>query len=130
MNTSAKPLFPVESEHVGREEYVRWRKEFHEFAADFADEHDLSFGMMSLLLMDLAVSSRQIHYVMSVEKPSVSGMRIELDRFQREVGDFLRSTKKTADEFIRSAKNALEQTDDLAEAQVQAEALPDKHSPK
>ena len=86
--------------------------------------------MMSLLLMDVAVSSRQIHYVTSVEKPSVSGMRIELDRFQREVGDFLRSTKKTADEFILATKNALEQADALAEAQAQAEALPDKDAPK
>jgi hypothetical protein len=107
MSLKDPPLFAPEEDDVGRQDYDLWRKELHKLIAQFADKHDLSFAMMSLLLVDLGVNSRMIDYLISVERPSGSGLRLELDRFHREIADFLRSSKKTADEFVKVTGKAL-----------------------
>ena len=90
-------------------EYDKLREPLHMLIADFADKHDLSHAMLSLLLVDLGVTSRMMDYMLSVEKPSGSGLKLELDRFGREIDDFVRSSKKAADDFVSIAKEALAQ---------------------
>jgi hypothetical protein len=112
MASANETLLPLEGEPAGRrEDYERWREDLHKLAAQFADKHDLSFAMMALLLIDIGVSSRMIDYVFSVEKPSPLGLRLDLDRFQREIGDFLRSSKKTAEGFIEATMKALDEAE-------------------
>ena len=112
MASASETLFPSEGEAAARrEDYERWREDLHKLAAQFADKHDLSFAMMALLLIDLGVTSRMINYVLSVEKPSSGGLRLDLDRFQREIGDFVRSSKRTAEGFIEATMKALDEAE-------------------
>ena len=46
-----------------------------------------------------------IGYALETDKPSASGLKMDLDRFGREVDDCIRSAKKSADEFIDEAKD-------------------------
>ena len=45
----------------------------HKLVADFADDIEMSPEQLGMLLLDLAVSSHMVHYVVTVDKPSVSG---------------------------------------------------------
>jgi hypothetical protein len=44
---------------------------------------------------------------MSVAKPSVGGLKLDLDRFGRAADDLIRDMKKDANEFIEDAKALL-----------------------
>jgi hypothetical protein len=46
---------------------------------------------------------RMIGYAMETEKPSASGLKMDLDRFRREVEECIRTAKKGAEEFIEEA---------------------------
>jgi uncharacterized phage protein gp47/JayE len=43
---------------------------------------------------------------MGVENPSVAGLRLDLDRWQREVVGFVRDAKKEAETYIQTFKDA------------------------
>jgi hypothetical protein len=49
-----------------------------------------------------------------VEKPSASGLKLELDRVRREIDDYVRSSKKSAEEFVAASKKALAETESEA----------------
>jgi hypothetical protein len=74
---------------------------------DCADDHDIPQGALALLLVDLGVSAYMFAYVLRTEKPSALGLKLELDRFRREIEDFLRSSKKSAAEFVTATEQAL-----------------------
>jgi len=93
----------VDDEEVGQQ-FEELFDAFGEHVDKFADENELPFGIVSLLTMEMSVSARMIDYVTSVEKPSSSGLKLELDRYRREVDDAVRSAKKGADEFLASTK--------------------------
>jgi hypothetical protein len=46
-------------------------------------------------------------YVMSTEKPSGSGLKLDLDRYRRDVDESVRAAKKGADDFVAKAKEAI-----------------------
>ena len=58
-------------------------------------------------------------YAISVEKPSTSGLKLELDRMHRDVDDLVRQCKLGADEFIARVKDELRAA---ADAEIEAEA--------
>jgi hypothetical protein len=97
-----------EGESVGAEDYEQLREQLHQQVSRFAEEHDLTFADVSLLLIDLGISSRMLEYVFSTEKPSGSGLKLDLDRLRREIEDFLRSCKRGADEFVRDMKEVID----------------------
>jgi hypothetical protein len=99
---------------AARAEYERLRQGLQEAISDFADEEDISHAYLALLLLDLGVTSRMVDYVLSVEKPSGTGLKLEIDRFRREIDDFIRSSKKSAEEFVAASKKALAETDSEA----------------
>jgi hypothetical protein len=74
---------------------------------DCAEDHDIPQGALALLLVDLGVSAYMLAYVLRTEKPSALGLKLELDRFRHEIEDFLRSTKKSAAEFVSVTEQAL-----------------------
>lgn len=84
--------------------------------AEFADKHEVPFGMMALLLIDLGVGSRMIEYLVTTAKPSGSGLKLDLDRFRREFDDYIRDCKRDADDFVCRSKDAL--AEGLAELAV------------
>jgi hypothetical protein len=75
---------------------------------DCAEDHDIPPAALALLLVDLGVSSYILAYVLRTGKPSALGLKLELDRFGREIEDFLRSRKKSAAEFVSGAVRALD----------------------
>jgi hypothetical protein len=103
-------------------EFDRMRDLLHERISDFAEEHDLPVGALSALLLDLAVTSRMMDYVLSTAKPSAAGLKLDLDRMRRDVEDFVRDCKRGADEYIDHAKEIVEEMQDELEAEDGLEA--------
>jgi hypothetical protein len=75
--------------------------------SEFAEEHDVDDQLLPILLLNLAATMRMTSYVASVDKPSGFGLKLDLDRFRRDVDELVRLMKKEADEFIVTAKEAL-----------------------
>jgi hypothetical protein len=75
----------------------------HQLIQDYMDEHDVSDELGALLLLNISVRMRMVGYALETEQPSASGLRMDLDRFHREIGDCIRAAKKGAEEFIEEA---------------------------
>lgn len=82
------------------------RTALYEQLIAYADAHDLGDGFLADLTADLALSLRMVAYAAETEKPSVGGLRLDLDRYAREVGESVRDAKKYAGEFIAETKAA------------------------
>ena len=104
------------------DEFDRMLNMLHAHISEFAQEHDLPVGALSPLLLDLGVTSRMMDYVLSVEKPSATGLKLDLDRMGREIDDLVRDCKRHAEEFIDSSKDALQEAQAELEAELDAEA--------
>ncbi|TCK28609.1 hypothetical protein EV667_2618 [Ancylobacter aquaticus] len=88
------------------------RAALYDMLMEYADDHDLSDGFMAVLASDIGLSLRMVAYAAETEKPSVGGLRVDLDRYARELGDSVRDAKKYAAEFIAEAKAAQEGDED------------------
>ena len=75
----------------------------HQLIQDYMDEHDLPDELGALMLLNISVRMRMVGYALETERPSPSGLKLDLDRFQREIGDCIRAAKKGAEEFIEEA---------------------------
>ena len=106
------------------EEYEELRRELRSRLEGFADEHDLPEGVLAALLLEMALMSRTLDYLGSVEKPSGSGLRLELDRFRRDIDEVMRAAKKGADALVAEAKQAM--AEDEAEAAAEADTAVEK----
>jgi len=81
------------------EEYEEHRSALFEIVSDYADEQELDDGLLVALLLDLD----------GTEKPSATGLKLELDRFLKDAGDHVREVKQGAEEFIADIKQAREE---------------------
>ena len=97
---------------------------FHEHAQEFAQERELNDGIVSLMALRLSLSARMLDYVMSTEKPSGSGLKLDLDRFRRDMDESVRAAKKGADEFVAMAKQALVEAESEAETDEETDEKP------
>jgi hypothetical protein len=104
-------------------EWERHQAALFEAIEEFQEEQDINDSAMSLLLADLAVNKRMMGYALEVEQPSGTGLKLELDRFKRELDDMFRELKKNAEEFISHAKKLIEQV-----AREEAETDEDEES--
>jgi hypothetical protein len=86
------------------EEVERNQKELYERISEFMDEADIGEAYTSQLLIEAAIRMRMTAYGMDVEKPSISGLKLDLDRLSREVEDYVRDAKKGAEAFIEQVK--------------------------
>jgi hypothetical protein len=89
--------------HAAEGDYERWREKMYQRVSEIAEEEDISFGALALLLVDLGISSRMIEYVAATPKPSVGGLKLDLDRFRREIDDYFRGCKRDAEDFLHSS---------------------------
>jgi hypothetical protein len=99
-------------------DFERHREDLYGRITQFMEEEDISEAAASYLLLDAALTMRMTAYGIGVENPSVAGLKLDLDRLQREVADFIRLAKKGAEEFIRKAKEmraTIEEEDEAGE---------------
>lgn len=100
--------FEIEAdEQAALDEFDKLRESLGKHIDEFIEAHEISPGMTAQLLMEFSISLQMADYMLSVEKPSASGLKLELDRFTREIADLVRAFKKTADEFIAASRPAL-----------------------
>ena len=86
------------------EEFERHRDTLHEHICDFMEEADISEAYVAQLLADAMIRMRMTAYGLGVESPSVAGLKLDLDRLHKELGEFLREAKKGAEEYIGHVK--------------------------
>jgi len=98
---------PDGSERDEEEELEALFAEFNEHVHEFAQDRDLNDAIVSMLALRLSLATRMFDYMMSTEKPSGSGLRLELERFGREVEESVRAMRKSADEYVAQAKQAI-----------------------
>ena len=78
----------------------------HRIIDEFVLEHELPFDVASIMLLEMSISLRMIDYVVSAEKPSGAGLKLELDRFRRDFVEIIRNARKGAEEFVATAKQS------------------------
>ncbi len=104
------------------DKYERLRELLDDHVSKFAEEHEVSPGALALLLIDLGVTSKMIDYLISAEKPSGSGLKLDLDRLQREVDHFIRDFRRNADDFMRDSGALIRDYRAEVETVLEAEA--------
>lgn len=88
------------------EVYETHRSALWDMLMDYGEKHDLADGFLADIVSDMGLSLRMVAYAAETEKPSVGGLRLDLDRYVREIGEFVRDAKKGAAEFIAETKAA------------------------
>jgi|HubBroStandDraft_5_1064220.scaffolds.fasta_scaffold346075_1 hypothetical protein len=78
-----------------------------ERVAEFAEDEDLDDELLSMLLFRLSLTMRMVAYAETAAKPSAGGLKLDLDRFGRDIETHLRESKKDADRFITDAKASI-----------------------
>jgi hypothetical protein len=86
------------------EEFERHRDALYEHICDFMEEADISEAYVAQLLADAMIRMRMTAYALEVDSPSVAGLKLDLDRLHKELGEFLREAKKGAEEYIGHVK--------------------------
>jgi hypothetical protein len=89
------------------DEFDRLTQLLSQHVVKFAEDEDIPDEMLSPLLLRIALTSRMVGYLASTAKPSAGGLKLDLDRFRRDVEDVIRETKKDAEEFIAHAKASI-----------------------
>ncbi len=105
------------------DELEEHRVALHQMIQDYVDEHALSDQIAALMVLNIGIRMHMVGYALETEKPSGSGLKIALDRFQREMDKCLRVAKKGADQFIAEAKAARAAAE--AEDEDEAEGEPE-----
>ena len=104
---AAKDELPeFESDDDFEAAYETHRGGIYEVLIAYADEHDLSDGFLAHIVSDVGLSLRMVAYASETDAPSATGLKLDLDRFAKELGDSVRDAKKDAAEFIAEAKLA------------------------
>ena len=118
-------LFGEEPEDMKQfaDDLERHRQELHERICGYMDEEEIDENYVAHLLLESAINLRMSAYGVYVENPSVAGLKIDLERMARELGEMLRAAKKGAEEYIRLAK------EERAKLEAEAETSPDKEAP-
>ena len=93
------------------EEQEAHAEEIKNIVLDYVEEYEVPEETAVFSLIQLAVSMQMATYMASVEKPSASGLKLEIDRFGNEIADMLREAKKGAAEFVEDYKAAAAEED-------------------
>ena len=100
------------------EEWEQHGLALHELVQEYLDEHDLSDQMGCVILLGMCIRMRMIGYALATEQPSASGLKMDLDRFEREIDEAIRAAKKGAGEFIEEAMVLREAAEDEIEDEL------------
>ena len=88
-------------------DFDRFTEALFQHVIAFAEEEEIADELPSALLLRLSVTSRMVAYTGSAAKPSGAGLKLDLDRFRRDIDNIIRETKKDADRFIADAKASI-----------------------
>lgn len=75
---------------------------------DYVEENDVPEDTAIYTLLQLAISLHMSAYMNETEKPSVGGLKMELDRFGNDIAEMIRDAKKGAEEFVEAYRSAVE----------------------
>ena len=78
-----------------------------ERVSEFADEEEIDDELLAMLLFRLSLTTRMMAYAQNAAKPSAGGLKLDLDRFGRDIETHLRESKKDADRFITEVKASI-----------------------
>jgi hypothetical protein len=109
---------PAVDEFVG--EFERHRDALYDHIIDFMEEEDINEAYVAQLLADAMIRMRVSAYGIGVESPSVSGLKLDLDRLRDELGLLLREAKKGAEEYIGHVKEMRAEIEAEEKAAAQA----------
>jgi hypothetical protein len=101
-------LFGADGDEAGGD-FIRLSELLLGRVTEFADEEDVPDELLPPLLMHISVTLQMMAYVSSVAQPSGSGLKRDLDRFQRGIDDLIRGMKKEADRIVAEAKENMMQ---------------------
>jgi hypothetical protein len=102
-------------------EFERHRHAIYDLISDYMDEVDIDPAYVAHILVDMMIGMRMTGYGLAVESPSAAGLKLDLDRLQKEVSELVRNAKRGAEEYIvhvreaRAAADAEEGGDDKDE---------------
>jgi hypothetical protein len=99
-------LFDEEGEET-LSEFDRLTELLSQRVFEFAAEEDIPDELLSPLLFRLSLTSRMVAYAAEAAKPSGAGLKLDLDRFRRDIDNIVRETKKDADRFIAHARESI-----------------------
>jgi hypothetical protein len=97
-----------ESENEAADDFDRLTDRLFQRVAEFAEDEDVPDEILAMLLLRLSLTTRMMTYVMSVAKPSGSGLKLDLDRYRRDAEELIREMKKEADQIVTQAKMTIE----------------------
>ena len=106
MTDDQNDLFGADAEEA-LDEFDRLTEVLFQRVVEFAEEEEIDDAMLSPLLLRLSLTSRMVAYAASAAKPSGGGLKLDLDRFRRDIENVIRETKKDADRFIAQAKESI-----------------------
>jgi hypothetical protein len=86
-------------------------EEIKNIVLDYVEENEVPEETAIVSLIQLAVSMQMATYMGSVEKPSVNGLKMELERFGKDIDEMLREAKNGAAEFVEDYKAAMAEED-------------------
>jgi hypothetical protein len=120
MNSQNEELDDAQADEA-IDELEKHSLEMHEMIQEYMDEHDVTDKLGSLLLLNISIRMRMVGYALETKQPSASGLKMDLDRFQNEIGDCIRAAKKGANEFIEEAMVLREEVDDESDEEEDGE---------
>jgi hypothetical protein len=86
------------------DEFAEYQHALFDRIESFMDEEEHDDGYMADLLIDAAIRLRMSSYGVEVDKPSVAGLKLDLDRMRTEIEQAIREVKKDAEEYIANIK--------------------------
>jgi hypothetical protein len=89
------------------DDFDRLTQMLSQHVIEFAEEEEVTDELLSALLFRLSLTSRMVTYARTAAKPSGAGLKLDLDRFRRDIDNIIRETKKDADRFIAQAKESI-----------------------
>ena len=89
------------------DDFERHTKAIYELVANYMDDREIPEALIAEVLLHMAVNMRMVAYAMEAEKPSVAGLKIDLDRLRSDMDQLVRESKKGAEAFIASARSAI-----------------------
>jgi hypothetical protein len=89
------------------DEFEQHTKAIYQLVADYMDDLEIPEALIAEVLLHMAVNMRMVAYAMEAEKPSVAGLKLDLDRLRASMDQLVRESKKGAEAFIASAKAAI-----------------------
>ena len=106
MSDDQENLFDEDGNDI-RNEIDQLAHSLFERVSEFAEDEDIDDDLLSMLLFRLSLTTRMMAYAQNAAKPSAGGLKLDLDRFGRDIETHLRESKKDADRFITEAKASI-----------------------